>query len=141
MAVTFSIRLILPLILCPAPLPGQTLSREQWGAPGVTVTHAEGKWTIAGKKNTVTLNETNLALTVQAGSAKWAMAPSGTKDMLVQNAGTELYLRLADAKEIQVVPYDTGFKTGVKIKLARWSEIDAKQPLEGMRSWFRYGSL
>ena len=46
--------------------------------------------------------------------------PSTAKDMLVKSNGSEFYLRLADARKITVVPYDTGFKTGVKISLDSW---------------------
>src|SRR5262249_26308648 len=95
----------------------QQLPREQWGAPLVTVSHGEGKWVIAGKKNRVTLNESELALSVRAGPANWAMVPSSAKDMLVKSRGEEFYLRLADARKIEIKPYDTGFKTGVKISL------------------------
>src|SRR5262245_65483166 len=98
----------------------QQLPREQWGAPAVNVSRAEGKWIIAGKKNKVTLNESDLALSVQAGPAKWTMVPSSAKDMLVRSRGEEFYLRLADARKIDIEPYDTGFKTGVKISLGEW---------------------
>jgi hypothetical protein len=98
------------------------LSREQWGAPPVSVSHASSNWLIAGKRNSTTLNETNLALTVQNGSTRWTMAPSGPKDMLVKSGGKEFFVRLADAKKISIQPYDTGFKTGVKISLAGWSD-------------------
>jgi len=98
----------------------QQLPREQWGAPAVNVSRAEGKWIIAGRKNKVTLNESDLALGVQAGPANWAMVPSSAKDMLVRSRGEEFYLRLADARKIDVGPYDTGFKTGVKISLGEW---------------------
>ena len=101
-------------------LHAQQLPREQWGAPNVKVSHADGKWIIAGQKNKVTLNETDLALNVQAGPAQWVMMPSKAGDMLVKSKGEEVSLRLADAKTISVVAYDTGFKTGVKISLAGW---------------------
>src|SRR6185436_14210754 len=84
--------------------------------------HESGKWIIAGKKNKVILNETNLALTVQAGPADWTMQPSGAKDVLVKSHGRQFYLRLADAKQISIVPYDTGFRTGVKITLGNWRQ-------------------
>src|SRR5438128_10170957 len=80
----------------------QQLPREQWGAPAVTVTQAGGKWVIAGKRNRVTLNAADLALSVQAGSANWAMAPSSAKDLLVKSKGEEFYLRLADAHKIEI---------------------------------------
>jgi hypothetical protein len=98
----------------------QVLPREQWGAPPVNVTHTNGQWVIAGEKNKVTLNETNLAITVQNGSANWSMVPSGPKDLLIKANEKSAWLSLANGK-IQIVPYDTGFKTGVKIN---WSDDD-----------------
>lgn len=107
----------------------QQLPREQWGAPAVSVSHAAGRWTIAGRKNRVTLNETDLAMEIQAGSAKWAMVASSANDMLVKRKGEEFYLRLADAGNISIVPYDTGFKTGVKISLVHWKRKSAELDL------------
>ena len=103
----------------------QQLPRDEWGAPAVTVTHEGGKWMIAGKKNRVTLDDSTLALRVQAGAAEWTMNQSSTKDMLVKAKDEEFYLRLADAKKISIVPYDTGFKTGVKISLGQWKHQGA----------------
>ena len=37
--------------------------------------------------------------------------------LLVGKDGDEFRLRLADARDIQVTPYATGYKTGVKIVL------------------------
>lgn len=101
-------------------LVAQQLAREQWGAPAVTVSHSPGKWIIAGKKNRVSINETDLALKVEAGPATWAMAPSSAKDVLVKSRGEEFYLPLLGAQKITITPYDTGFKTGVKIGLGQW---------------------
>ena len=98
----------------------QQLPREQWGAPPVTVSQAGGKWMIAGKKNRVTINEADLSIRVDSAWAHWLMMPSAAKDMLVKTGGAEFFLRLADARKITVVPYDTGFKTGVKISLDSW---------------------
>jgi len=100
----------------------QALTREQWGAPAVTVSRANREWTIAGKTNRITLTESNLAVTVQAGPVTWRMAPSGPRDLLVLADSKESYVRLADAKEIDIVPYDTGFKTGLKITLTQWGD-------------------
>src|SRR5689334_19893279 len=105
----------------------QQLPREQWGAPLVTVSHGEGKWVIEGKKNRVTLNESDLALSVQAGPANWAMVPSSANDMLVRSRGKEFYLRLADARKVEIKTYDTGFKTGVKISLGEWRRDGTSQ--------------
>lgn len=48
------------------PCTGQ-VAPEEWGAPPVHVSHAAGKWTIAGKKNTAVLDEKDLSLTRTTG--------------------------------------------------------------------------
>ncbi len=98
----------------------QQLPREQWGAPPVRVSHKEGLWQVEGQKNRVTLNASDLTMNVQAGPVAWKMGPSSEKDMLVRSKGEEFYLRLADAEKIDITPYDTGAKTGVKIRLERF---------------------
>ena len=98
----------------------QNLSRDQWGAMPVSVSHTKGGWAITGKKNTVTINETNLSLTVQAGATLWTMMPSSVGDLIVKLKGEEIPLRISDAKKISIVPYETGFKTGVKLTISDW---------------------
>src|SRR4029079_2510980 len=99
---------------------GQVVKREQWGAPDVVVSNSGRKWSIAGKKNKVMLDGSNLALKVNVGSEVWQMAPSSLDDMTVGSGGHDIKLRLADASSIAIVPYDTGFKKGVKISLSNW---------------------
>src|SRR5690242_11396541 len=96
------------------PLFAQTLPRAEWGAPPVSISHSNAKWMIAGQKNKMVLDEKDLGISIQNGSADWTMVPSGAKDMTVKSAGGEFSLRLADAENISIEPYDTGFKTGVK---------------------------
>ncbi len=55
-------------------------SPEEWGAPPVRVSHASGKWTIAGRKQTAVLDEADLSIVVQAGKASWRMVPSSAAD-------------------------------------------------------------
>src|SRR5438067_1361420 len=102
---------------------GQQPSRDQWGAPAVVVSKSTSEWVIKGRKNTVTLNSTDLALTVNAGTETWRMAASSAKDMTVRASGKDFDLRLADAGQITIVSYDTGFKTGVKISLGQWKYL------------------
>ena len=52
-------------------LRAQQLSREQCGAVPISVTHRGAKWVIEGKTNRVTLNEKDLALSIQAGPARY----------------------------------------------------------------------
>ena len=106
----------------------QTVPRSEWGAPSVIVVHTAGDWnspgywTISGLKQTVTLNESNLALEVNAQSVIWKMPAAATNEMLVEQGGKEFPLRLTDAGKISIEPYDTGFKTGVKITLSDWKK-------------------
>jgi hypothetical protein len=96
-------------------------SRDEWGAPQVNVTHTAGKWVIAGKKHTVSLNEADLGLDVRAGAIQWTMVPSGTNDLCVRLGDKEIFVRLADAKKIEISRYETGYQVGVKIGLSDWS--------------------
>lgn len=96
--------------------------RDQWGAPAVTVSHVEGKWIVSGKKHKVILDESDFSMKVRAGPVTWSMAPSSQDDMLVKSRAEEFYLRLADAGKIEIMPYDTGYKTGVKIRLEQFRD-------------------
>src|SRR5208283_4791425 len=86
------------------------LPRAEWGAPVVNVSHEGDRWIIAGQKVTVTLNQSDLALTVQAGTVKWALVPSGDDDLLLKSRGEEFHVRLRDAGKVDIRPFDTGFK-------------------------------
>jgi hypothetical protein len=107
------------------PAVAQDTSREERGAPAVTVSHDGGVWTIRGKQQVVTLNEGDLALRVEAGPAVWQMVPSEPDDLLVKADGEDFLLRLADALRKEIVPYDTGFSSGVKITLGNWRRTGA----------------
>lgn len=85
--------------------------------PQVALTHANGTWTIGGRKITVVLNDSDLGIAVRAGPVTWKMAPSSDRDMRLSAAGDEFYVRLADAQKVGIAPYKTGFKTGVRIIL------------------------
>jgi Family of unknown function (DUF5696) len=98
----------------------EPLTRADWGAPLVSVSHADGQWLIKGRKQTVTLDEKDLAIHIQAGPAKWDMVPSATNDMLVRWHGKLFPVRMADARKISIAPYDTGFETGLKLTLSDW---------------------
>lgn len=120
----FTIHLIVAILIvgfAQAPACAQTLSRDQWGGVPVTISHQNGNWIIAGRKQKVTLNERNLSIVIETGSARWATVASSPHDMLVKTSTEEFAIGLAEAKQIKIVPYDGGFKTGVKISLAGWS--------------------
>jgi hypothetical protein len=104
------------------------VSPADTGAPQAKVSRAGGKWTLAGRKNTVVFNQADLGVTVQAGPALWKMVPSSAKDLLIGKDGDEFQVRLADARETLVTPYETGFKTGIKIVLDGFRGSGQKSP-------------
>ena len=115
----------------PVQSPPQT--RAQWGAPDVTVTHANGEWTIAGQKNKVVLNDSDLALNIDAQGVTWKMVPSQPDDILIKSHGELFHAALRSADHIDIAPYDTGFETGVKITLSGFHEngmLYKGQPLD-----------
>jgi hypothetical protein len=99
-------------------------ARRDRGAPPVVVTHADGQWTLTGARTKVTIGEHDLAIAIQAGGAAWSMVPSTSQDMIVRTRGADRAVRLADAARIVFSPYDTGFKTGVKVALSGWPQTD-----------------
>jgi hypothetical protein len=93
-------------------------SRAERGGPLVTVSHTGAKWVIAGQKQKVILDQATLAMTIEAPPVTWQMAPSEADDILAKSQGEEFNLHLTDAGKLEIVPYDTGFKTGVKVRLS-----------------------
>jgi hypothetical protein len=87
----------------------------------VSVSHQNEKWIIAGKRRKVILNERNLGITIEAGSANWSTVASSSHDMILKTGGDEFSAGLSQAKQSVIVPYDAGFKTGIKISLNGWS--------------------
>ena len=111
---------LLLLLVLSGVIKGQPRPRDLWGGLPVKVLHVGDSWIIKGKLNTVTLDARSLRLKIQTGSTTWMMLASQAGDMLVRSQKQSLSLRLADAKKIDIVPYDTGFKTGLKIALSGW---------------------
>ncbi|MFZ2147753.1 MAG: DUF5696 domain-containing protein, partial [Sedimentisphaerales bacterium] len=101
----------------------QAANQDDWGAPKVQVLQGQGKWTIEGQKNRIELNPSNLQMTVYARSRTWSMIPSFSGDLIVENSGERLSLRLADAKKKEISTYQTGFKTGIKIELEDFAHL------------------
>ena len=108
------------LALSSLPAKAQSPARPDWGAPAVSVAQTGGKWTLTGKHHVATLDAATLALEVRAGATSWTMMPSATGDLLVKVGGDEFPVRLADARNITISPYETGATTGVKLALSQW---------------------
>jgi len=84
------------------------------------VSHLGQQWTVAGHRQTIALDATNLALHIQAGPAVWDLVPSVPRDLRARSADEDVGLRLADAQNIVVTPYDTGYSVGLKVSLSQW---------------------
>lgn len=93
------------------------VQQEEWGSPKVQVLQEEGKWMIKGLKNQITLNPPDLQMTVHTPGQRWSMIPSFSGDLIVEDSGERLSLRLADTGKKEISKYQTGFKTGIKIAL------------------------
>jgi hypothetical protein len=102
---------------------------QDWGAPPVTVAHQAGKWVISGTKNNVSLDEKDLSIVIQAGKTTWRTVASSTRDLLVRSGGREFLLRLADAADLRITPWKTGFSAGVKIAASGFPNADLKLTL------------
>ena len=98
------------------------IPREQWGAPRVTVERDGDSWKLTGQRSRVTLDASDYTIAIESGETTWKTLPPTAKDLLVRRTtgGDEFALDLREAGRIDVEPYDTGFKTGVKITLAEW---------------------
>ena len=111
-------------------VPVQEADQNNWGAPKVQVFQREGKWIIEGQRNRIELNPSDLQMTVYTQSRTWSMIPSFRGDLIVENSGARLSLRLADAGKKEISPYQTGFKTGIKIALEDFAYGDKKVDLQ-----------
>ncbi len=109
--------------LAAARVPVQAANQNNWGAPKVQAFQREGKWIIEGQRNRIELNPSDLQITVYTQRQTWSMIPSFRGDLIVENSGARLSLRLADAEKKEISPYQTGFKTGIKIALEYFAHL------------------
>ncbi len=104
--------------------------QDDWGAPKVQVSQEQGRWIVKGLRNRFELDPSDLQMTVSAAGRAWSMVPSSGGDLIVENAGERLSLRLADAGKKDVSPYQTGFKSGLKIALEEFAGGEKKLDLQ-----------
>ncbi len=131
--ISLSVGLLFLVYMYIFPADSATLAADKqnnWGAPEVKVFQREGKWIIEGQRNRIELNPSDLQMTVYARSRTWSMIPSFSGDLIVENSGARLPLRLADAGKKEISPYQTGFKTGIKIALEGFTCKDKKIDLQ-----------
>ncbi|NLH16173.1 MAG: hypothetical protein GX455_06315 [Phycisphaerae bacterium] len=107
---------------------GEEQTQTDWGRPKVEVKQDGDRWIIQGQRLSVSLHSKDLAIQVKEGNNVWPMEGSTAGDLTVGFGGPTTVLRLADAKKIEITPYETGFKTGVKIGLSEYLHQD--KPVE-----------
>jgi Family of unknown function (DUF5696) len=116
----FIVLLILSISIFSANIFSQSRPKEDWGAPLVNVSHTGNNWIITGQKHKVTFNDSDFSIKINAGSVSWSMASSEDNDMVVKSKGEEFSLKLTSAEKIDITKYDTGYKTGIKIRLEKF---------------------
>ncbi len=103
-------------------------TQDDYGAPAVEVRQEDERWVVQGRRSRVEVNPSDLQMTLGAGGRTWSTVASAAGDLIVEADGKTYTLRLADAKRREVSPYQTGFKTGLKIALSGFAhegtEID-----------------
>jgi hypothetical protein len=112
------------LVFC---LYAQKIPPAEWGAPPVKVIHTGNSWDITGGKHKIIFREKDFSMTVDDGVVLWKIDPSVKGDLVVKSGGRLRKLRLADAGKINVEKYSTGYKTGIKVRLGAWRDIDGSR--------------
>jgi hypothetical protein len=102
--------------------------QTDWGRPKVEIKQAGEQWVLQGQRLTVSIRSNDLAIQVKDQDTVWSMEGSTAGDLTVGLGGQTIALRLADAKKIEITPYETGFKIGVKIRLSEF--IHQEKPVE-----------
>lgn len=122
----------LPILLCLVFSEGIFAEKPlqiEWGKPKVRVLQSGSQWTIQGKRLTVIFSSDTFAIQVKDKNVIWNLEESGKGDLIVERKGQKIPLRLGDAKNIDITPYETGFKSGLKIKLTDYSFQDTQLDL------------
>ncbi len=103
---------------------GEERTQTEWGRPQVEVKQEEDFWIIRGQRLRISLQSSNLSIQVKDSDTTWSMEGSTAGDLTVGTGGQTIALRMADAKKIEINPYETGFKAGVKIRLSEYLHQD-----------------
>jgi uncharacterized protein DUF5696 len=124
------------------------LTPEDRGISPVEVMRSGDNWIIKGRRNTITVNGNDFGMTVVSGSTTWSMLPSAEDDITIQvdtsavklelgvdvikvvEDSSRVKMKLADAENIEITPYETGYKTGIKIQLGGFKHKNRELDLE-----------
>jgi Family of unknown function (DUF5696) len=109
--------------------PPAEVQPAKWRSYAPTVKQSGNEWIITGHKNQVRINVPDLGMTVKTPGDRWVMRPSADDDLTVRDDTLLVSLRLVDAGKIEITPYGTGFKTGIKINLSEFENNGRKLEL------------
>jgi len=120
----FRSSIVFVLLLYLKPAIAEPVLQTEWGRPEITVKQDDNRWTIQGQKHIVSLDPQTLAIQVLDRNITWNLEGSRPGDLLVEHQGKKISLRFADAKHIEITSYQTGFMSGVKIRLSGYIHND-----------------
>jgi len=100
------------------------LAQLEWGNPKVNVKQDASQWIIQGERLTVVIDSNTLAMQVRDKDISWNIEGSTQGDLTIEHDGRNIPLCLKNAKQIKIVPYETGFKSGIKIQLDNYVHQD-----------------
>ena len=100
------------------------LAQTDWGGPQVEVKQDATRWIIQGQHLAVAVDSNTLAMQVRDADILWNIEGSTPGDLTVEDGGRNIPLSLKDAKQVKIEPYETGFMSGVKIRLNNYVHQD-----------------
>ncbi len=86
-------------------------------APAAVEQTADG-WSIRGGSCIVTLNPTNLVVTLKDGATTWETQPSSPEDLGIRCHGSNTSHALIQAGRREIRPFKTGYSDGLRVHLA-----------------------
>jgi len=116
--------LLVCLILSQDCVCSEKLTQLEWGNPNVTVKQDASQWTIHGERLTVVIDSNSLSMQVKDKDITWNIEGSKQGDLTIEQNGRNRPLCLKDAQEIKIEPYETGFMSGIKIRLSGYVHQD-----------------
>ena len=116
--------LLVCLILSQVCVSSEKLSQLEWGNPNVTVKQDAAQWILHGERLTVVIDSNSLAIQVKDKDISWNTEGSKQGDLTIEHNGRNIPLCLKDAKQIKIESYETGFMSGIKIRLSDYVHQD-----------------
>jgi hypothetical protein len=95
-----------------------TLGMARGAERETAVSSSPAEWTIRGSGRVVTINRTNLAITVKSGTAHWETLGSGSDDVTLEINGERFARALSGATNLEFKPFASGYADGLRIRLA-----------------------